>query len=347
MPTRHPLSLERFDYDLPPDLIAQTPVEPRDASRLLLVDRARAALEDRHFSDLPDLLNPGDTLVLNDTRVLPARLRGMRSSGGAVELLLLHPNGPEWIAMARPARRLRDGERIGLFDRNGQLHAHAVEVIGRVAEGFRVRLAPHVDINAFGEVPLPPYIHESIPDPERYQTVYASIPGSAAAPTAGLHFTQNLLQRCHDRGIDIAYVTLHVGLDTFAPIRSDDARAHVMHSEAFQVSAATLGALHRTRSRGGRIVAVGTTAVRTLESLENLCFPMEESSLHGTTDLYITPGHPFKHVDALITNFHLPRTTLLILVSAFAGEELTRRAYAHAIARRYRFYSFGDAMLIV
>lgn len=332
--------VDRLDYDLPERLIAQEPVEPRDASRLLVVDRATGSIDDARFSDLPDLLDPTDLVVLNTTRVLPARIRFRRSTGGAGEALLLEPRaGDTWTALVRPAARLRTGEVVeaaGLrlrIERIGEAgHAEvALEADGAVAEA----------LERAGEMPLPPYIHTTPDDPNRYQTVYAETPGSAAAPTAGLHFTAALLERLEAR-CGIARVELRVGIDTFRPLVVDDLDAHPMHSEAYSVTAAERARIDAARTDGRRVVAVGTTTVRTLETIAEPGAPDS-----GRTDLLIQPGYGFRTVGALVTNFHLPRSTLLALVMAFAGEDLTRRAYASAIEREYRFYSFGDAMLIV
>ncbi len=343
------IPLNWFDYKLPPDLIAQQPVEPRDAARLLLVDRSSGALSDRTFRDLPDLLNPGDLIVVNDTRVLPARLFARRLSGGRVELLLLDRNADGvWRAMGRPARRLRAGERLELLDSQDEVTNDGVDVVGRDAEQVLVRFDDEEAIERHGHVPLPPYIHDRLDDPERYQTVYARDPGSAAAPTAGMHFTVDVLERCRSRGVQVAPITLHVGLGTFQPIKTVDARDHEMHAEIFSVSAATVEMIRETRVSGGRVLAVGTTSVRTLETIASSVLAGGPArSLAGETRLFITPGTPFQLVDLMLTNFHLPRTTLLLLVASFAGEALMRQAYQHAIAEQYRFYSFGDAMLIV
>ncbi|MEI2617245.1 MAG: tRNA preQ1(34) S-adenosylmethionine ribosyltransferase-isomerase QueA [Thermomicrobiales bacterium] len=343
------IPLNWFDYKLPPDLIAQQPVEPRDAARLLLVDRSSGALSDRTFRDLPDLLNPGDLIVVNDTRVLPARLFARRLSGGRVELLLLDRNADGvWRAMGRPARRLRAGERLELLDSQDEVTNDGVDVVGRDAEQVLVRFDDEEAIGRHGHVPLPPYIHDRVDDPERYQTIYARDPGSAAAPTAGMHFTVDILERCRSRGVQVAPITLHVGLGTFQPIKTVDARDHQMHAEIFSVSAATVEMIRETRVSGGRVLAVGTTSVRTLETIASSVLAGGPArSLAGETRLFITPGTPFQLVDLMLTNFHLPRTTLLLLVASFAGEALMRQAYQHAIAEQYRFYSFGDAMLIV
>jgi S-adenosylmethionine:tRNA ribosyltransferase-isomerase len=308
-----------LDYELPPELVAQHPVEPRDASRLLVYRRRSGEIEHRRFAELPELLAE-ELVVLNDTRVVPARLRLRRRSGGAVELLLLErlaENGV-WEALARPSRRLRPGEQLG-----------AAELVEPLGDG---RWLVRLDGEPSGEVPLPPYIHERLDDPERYQTVFASVPGSAAAPTAGLHFTPELLSR-----LDAVRVTLHVGLDTFKPITSDSLEAHELHGERYQVGPG----VWRRIERADRVLAVGTTAVRVVETVART------GELSGRTSLYVTPGFSFLRVDALLTNFHLPRTTLLALVMAFAGIEETKELYRVAVAERYRFYSFGDAVLVL
>jgi S-adenosylmethionine:tRNA ribosyltransferase-isomerase len=309
-----------LDYRLPPELIAQHPVERRDRSRLLVHDRARGETRHRRFDDLPDELAEGTLVVVNDTRVLPARLRLERPGGGEAEVLLLERLGSNgtWEGLARPSRKLRPGQRLG-----------PVELLEPLGEGrWRLRLEGGPE----GEAPLPPYIHEPLADPERYQTVYAEHEGSAAAPTAGLHFTPELLAR-----LDVERVTLHVGLDTFRPVGADDLEEHSMHSERYEVAPE---AWERIRA-ADRVLAVGTTTVRVLESLARGAPP------RGRTDLFVTPGFEFRRVDALLTNFHLPRSTLLALVMAFAGVEETRDLYRLAIAERYRFYSFGDAMLLL
>lgn len=349
-PLSAPLPVDRFDYDLPPELIAQQPAEPRDSARLLVVSRAEHSLTDHVFRELPDLLQPGDLIVVNDTRVIPARLIARRESGGRVEFLLLsrRPDG-SWRALARPARRLRLGEALALVGHDDAVTADAVYVADREDESVIVTFADDGSIDRHGRVPLPPYIRDTSADPERYQTVYNREAGSAAAPTAGLHFTPAVMDACRARGIEFATVTLHVGLDTFQPIKTADAREHQIHSEWFEISAETLVAVAAAKRSGRRVVAVGTTSVRTLESVADAIQSQDfaTESISGPTRLYITPGYMYRVVDVMLTNFHLPRTTLLLLVSAFVGEELTRVAYEHAIRERYRFYSFGDAMLIV
>jgi S-adenosylmethionine:tRNA ribosyltransferase-isomerase len=309
---------DELDYELPQELIAQHPTDRRDASRLLVYERATGAIRHRSFAELPDELATDELVVVNDTRVVPARIRGRRASGGDAEVLLLERVGDrEWEALARPSRRLRPGERIGA--------AELVEPLG--GGRWRVRL----DGAPAGEMPLPPYIRERLDDPERYQTVYAREEGSAAAPTAGLHFTPGLLER-----LDVERVTLHVGLDTFRPLSAETLEEHALHSERYAVQTKAWARIRASP----RVLAVGTTTTRVLESLAR------GAPLEGRTDLFVTPGFEFQRVDSLLTNFHLPRSTLLALVMAFAGVEETRELYRLAIAERYRFYSFGDAMLV-
>ncbi len=348
-PAADPMPISRFDYDLPPDRIAQHPLEPRDSSKLLLVNRRTGTLSDHVFRDLPALLRPGDLLVVNDTRVLPARIHTVRQTGAMVEFLLLEPiGGGRWKALARPARRVRPGELLAVLDTNLQPTSTSIEVVGRDNAVVIIAVPDLDEVLALGEMPLPPYIHEALDDAERYQTVYSRSIGSAAAPTAGLHFTPELLDACRSQGIEIATATLHVGLDTFQPVKHEDARKHQIHAESYSVNGRTMQQIRSTRARGGRVVAVGTTSVRTLESVADaIVSSADVPELSGATSLYIMPGYQFGVVDAMITNFHLPRTTLLLLVSALAGEELIRAAYQHAINNDYRFYSFGDAMLIV
>jgi S-adenosylmethionine:tRNA ribosyltransferase-isomerase len=328
-----------LDYALPPELVAQEAVEPRDAARLLVVDRASGVLAHRHVRDLPELVRPDDLVVVNTTRVRHARLRGHRATGGAVEVLLLAPRADgAWDALARPARRLKPGEAIAIGDRL------TVRIVERAPEGgVVVRLEsddPLEDaIERAGVVPLPPYIRAEPADPGRYQTVYAERTGSAAAPTAGLHLTPELLETLRRRTAGVASVDLEIGLDTFRPVAVEDVDDHPMHAEAYRVDPAVRA---RVAAAPGRVLAVGTTTVRVLETVADPAAPDA-----GLTRLKIQPGYAFRTVGALLTNFHLPRSTLLALVMAFAGEELVRTAYAEAIRERYRFYSFGDAMLIV
>lgn len=339
-----------FDYDLPSGLIAQHPIEPRDACRLLVLDRGSGQVDHRAFRDIGEYLRPGDLLVVNDTRVLPARLKGAKlDTGGAAEVLLLrHRYGDTWECLVRPGRRLRPGAKITFGD--GVLTGLVVDVVddaGTRLVQFKTSRGTFMDaVHALGEVPLPPYITESLEDPELYQTVFASEERSAAAPTAGLHFTQALLDELTDAGVHLAKVELDIGLDTFRPVAEDDPELHRIHTEHFSVPAWTADAVNGARARGGRVVAVGTTAVRALESAWD---DESESVLpkEGPTDLYILPGYRFRVVDALVTNFHVPRSTLLLLVSAFAGRDLVMEAYRTALEERYRFLSFGDAMLIV
>ncbi|MCS6801730.1 MAG: tRNA preQ1(34) S-adenosylmethionine ribosyltransferase-isomerase QueA [Chloroflexota bacterium] len=335
------LRLADFDYELPPERIAQTPAEPRDSARLLVLDRATEAREDRTVADLPDLLRPGDCLVVNDTRVFPARLFGRRPSGGRVELLLLRKRADgRWEALARPARRIGVGETILL-----EGGARATIAAKGEAGVHIVQFDDEAAAIAAGHTPLPPYITTPLADPERYQTIFARESGSAAAPTAGLHFTPQLLERLRARGIAVATITLHIGLDTFRPVTEDDPREHKLHSEWYRVTPETAAMLNAARQSGGRIVAVGTTSVRTLETVADERGVIRASA--GETQLYILPGYRFRAVDALMTNFHLPRSTLLMLVAAFAGRDRVLAAYRHAVAAGYRFYSFGDAMLIL
>jgi S-adenosylmethionine:tRNA ribosyltransferase-isomerase len=359
------MRIDEFDYTLPPELIAQTPVEPRDSSRLLVVSRAAGTVEHTRFREIGRYLRPGDLLVANESRVLPARLFGQKvGTGGHVEVLLLRPvpqpgdDGAEprmWEGLVSPGRRVHEGTVLGFGDHGGQTYIEA-EVVARTESGARLlRFSepPRRALDVLGQMPLPPYIHEKLADPERYQTVYARAEGSAAAPTAGLHFTDRLISDLREKGVEFATVVLHVGLDTFRPVHEERVEDHPMHREWYRLPQGAADALNRARARGGRVVAVGTTSVRVLETaarLQGLGAGEREKQVQpdeGWTDLFIMPGASFGLVDALITNFHLPRTTLLLLVSAFAGRELIMKAYHEAIAERYRFYSFGDAMLIL
>ena len=341
------MRLEDFDYDLPKELIAQTPVEPRDASRLMVVERKSGAIQHRYFRDLPEFLRPGDALVVNDTRVMPARLLGHREkTGGAMEVLLLKRlSRDRWETLVKPGKKARPGERIIFGD--GLLVGTVVEptdfggrVIDFTYEGVFENL-----LDRLGQMPLPPYIHAQLSDPERYQTVYAREWGSAAAPTAGPHFTPELLERLKAQGVEIHKITLHVGLGTFRPVEVEDPTQHKMHSEFYSVSPEAAEGINAVRRRGGRLVTVGTTSVRTLETASQPDGTVVPGS--GWTDIFIYPGYRFKVVDSLITNFHLPKSTLLMLVSALAGRELIMKAYREAVEMRYRFFSFGDAMLIL
>ncbi len=330
-----------FDYDLPPELIAQTPIEPRDAARLLHLDRSTGAIEHLHFYDLPNLLHPGDVLVANESRVIPARISAHKlGSGGSVEILLLRRlDDVTWQALLR-THRVRVGLRIEV---RPDLNA---EVIAALPGGERVlRFNQPIDslLPELGVMPLPPYIHAPLADPERYQTIYSQTLGSAAAPTAGLHFTPGLMTQLHERGIEILYVTLHVGLDTFKPVESENVEQHHIHTEFMQLTPEVAVRLRAVKASGQRVIAIGTTSVRVLETAGRHGL----QAFTGDTDLFIYPGFQFRVVNGLITNFHLPRSSLLMLVSAFAGKENIDRAYAEAIARRYRFYSFGDATLML
>ena len=336
-----------FDFDLPEELIAQTPLEKRDASRLLVVDKETGAFSDQHFDQIIDQLQPGDALVMNNTRVLPARLYGIKpETGGHVELLLLkNTQGDDWEVLAKPAKRLRVGAQISFGD--GRLTATVVEELdhgGRIVrfgyEGIFLEV-----LESLGEMPLPPYIHEKLADRERYQTVYAKENGSAAAPTAGLHFTEELLEQIAAKGVKLVYLTLHVGLGTFRPVSVDSLDDHEMHSEFYSLSEAAAQILRQVKAKGGRVIAVGTTSIRTLETIGSK-FQGQIQADSGWTNIFIRPGYNWKIVDAFSTNFHLPKSTLVMLVSAFAGRSLTLEAYEHAIAERYRFFSFGDAMFI-
>ncbi|MBM4444094.1 MAG: tRNA preQ1(34) S-adenosylmethionine ribosyltransferase-isomerase QueA [Chloroflexi bacterium] len=341
-----------FDYHLPHELIAQTPAEPRDHSRLMVLHRIDGAIENRRFHELGRYLRPGDLLVLNDSRVIPARLTGRRRSGGMVEILLLRRSEPGvWEALVKPSRRVKAGETVNLIDKRRPDRAPAsVEVLGPDEEGLRiVRLDSEAVLEELGEVPLPPYVHGYQGDPERYQTVYSREKGSVAAPTAGLHFTPELLAQIRQQGIETAFVTLHVGLDSFRPLSEEDPHLHRIHREYGELSEETAARINAARARGGRAVCAGTTTARLLEQAAawNEDGDSAVKPFRGWATLFILPGHRFRLVDSLITNFHLPRSTLLMLVSAFAGKGLIDTAYEEAIREGYRFYSFGDAMLIL
>ncbi len=340
------MQVSDFDYDLPPELIAQDPIEPRDASRLLIMDRITGEIRHSVFHDLGLELNSGDMLVLNDTKVLPARLYAHKESGAAIELLLLKQVGLDiWQCLVRPGNKARPGVKLRFA-----LDSLQAEIIDTAEEGSRLIRFDHDGdfyqlLERLGTMPLPPYIKKPLQDQSRYQPVYARERGSAAAPTAGLHFTDRLLDELQDQGILIEKVLLHVGLGTFRPVKTDTVEDHVMHSEFYRVSAPTAERINKARAAGGRIIAVGTTAVRTLETVAD-----EDGILHeaeGWTQKYIYPGYRFKIVDGMITNFHLPKSTLLMLVSAFAGREHVMNAYQTAIRERYRFFSFGDACLFI
>ena len=336
-----------FDFHLPEELIAQTPLEKRDSSRLLIVDRETGQFSNQHFDNIIDQLEPGDALVMNNTRVLPARLYGTKpETGGHVELLLLkNTQGDFWEVLAKPAKRLRVGTSVSFGD--GRLTATVTEELehgGRIVRFDYQGIFLEV-LESLGEMPLPPYIHEKLEDRERYQTVYAKENGSAAAPTAGLHFTEELLDKIAAKGVKLVYLTLHVGLGTFRPVSVDNLEEHEMHSEFYSLSEEAAETLRQVKESGHRIVAVGTTSIRTLETIGSK-FNGQIQADSGWTNIFIKPGYQWKIVDAFSTNFHLPKSTLVMLVSAFAGRQLTLQAYEHAIAERYRFFSFGDAMFI-
>ena len=334
-----------FYYDLPPELIAQTPLERRDASRLLVLGRESGEIRHSTFDHLPDFLRPGDCLVMNDSRVLPARLLGTRETGGAVEVLLLRDlGGGEWECLTRPGKKTRPGTHLSFG--SGELTADVLSV----ADGGNRIIKFNYDgiflevLERLGKMPLPPYIKEELQDSERYQTVYSRELGSAAAPTAGLHFTKELLGRIADMGVRECFVTLHVGLGTFRPVKEDEIENHDMHSEFCIVPEETARVINETKAAGGRVVCVGTTSCRTVESFARPDGTMEAAS--GWTDIFISPGYKFKCMDALVTNFHLPESTLVMLVSAFSTRENILNAYAEAVREKYRFFSFGDAMFI-
>ena len=335
-----------FYFDLPEELIAQTPLERRDASRLLCLDRKTGEVSHQHFYNLVDHLREGDCLVLNDSRVLPARLYGKRETGGAVEVVLLRDLGEgKWECLTRPGKKTKPGTTL-LFGEDETLRGTVTKV---VSGGNRIISFEYTGIflevlERLGKMPLPPYIKEELQDSERYQTVYSREVGSAAAPTAGLHFTKELLQKIAERGVKICYVTLHVGLGTFRPVKEEEIEDHEMHAEFCMIPQETARLVTETKRAGGRIVAVGTTSCRTLESFANQDGTLDAKS--GWTDIFIYPGYSFRCIDALITNFHLPESTLVMLVSAFAGREHILNAYRIAVEKRYRFFSFGDAMLI-
>jgi S-adenosylmethionine:tRNA ribosyltransferase-isomerase len=340
------LKTHDFWYDLPEELIAQTPLQQRDSSRLCVLDRNSGQVSHRHFYDILDYLQPGDCLVMNDSRVLPARLLGHRPTGGAVELLLLKDLGnKQWECLAKPGRKLQKGQEVTFG--NGELTA---QITGVKDDGNRIVTFNYDGIflevlERLGKMPLPPYIKAELQDQERYQTVYSREVGSAAAPTAGLHFTKELLEKIRDKSVNTAFVTLHVGLGTFRPVKAEDILDHHMHSELCMLSAETAALLNKTKADGGRVICVGTTSCRTLESLVNDDGTFEEKS--RWTEIFIYPGYTFKAMDGLITNFHLPESTLVMLVSAFAGREHVLNAYEEAVKERYRFFSFGDAMCIL
>lgn len=341
------LSTEDFDYDLPEELIAQTPIKNRDQSRLLVLDHKTGEYTDKHFYDILDYLNPGDALVMNNSRVLPARLYGTKEdTDGHEEVLLLNNiEGDKWEVLMKPAKRAKVGTKVEFGD--GQLEAEVLEDLehgGKIIEFHYQGIFMEI-LEQLGEMPLPPYIKEKLDDPDRYQTVYAKENGSAAAPTAGLHWTKELLQKVEDKGVKLVYVTLHVGLGTFRPVTETDVDKHVMHSEFYRLDEESAKTLNDVKKNGGKIVATGTTSIRTLETIGTK-FNGEIKANSGWTDIFIKPGYQWKVVDEFITNFHLPKSTLVMLVSAFTGRENILNAYHHAVEEKYRFFSFGDAMFI-
>ncbi|MCL2194689.1 MAG: tRNA preQ1(34) S-adenosylmethionine ribosyltransferase-isomerase QueA [Oscillospiraceae bacterium] len=339
-----------FYYDLPEQLIAQTPIEPRDSSRMMVLHRDSEQIDHKIFRDIADVLQPGDCLILNNTKVLPARLYGISETGARVEFLLLNQlderDSPIWECLAGPGKRAKEGSKFSFGE--GILHGEVIEVRedgNRVVRFTYDAPSFYAVLDQIGEMPLPHYITEELEDPDRYNTVYAEHAGSAAAPTAGLHFTPELLQRIEDSGVKLGYVTLHVGLGTFRPVKSENIADHVMHAEHYAMPADTAEMIRETKARGGRVIAVGTTCVRTLESVMAQHGSMK--ACEGWTDIFIYPGFEFRGLDGLLTNFHLPESTLIMLVSAIYGHEKTMHAYRTAVAEEYRFYSFGDCMLII
>lgn len=336
-----------FYYDLPEELIAQTPLEPRDSSRLMVLHKKTGKIEHKHFYDILDYLNEGDCLIMNDSRVLPARIYGVKDETNAnVEFLLLNCiEGKKWEALAKPGKRAKIGTSFSFGD--GLMHCKVIDILddgNRILE-FECEGSFYENLDKLGQMPLPPYIHEKLKDKERYQTVYSREIGSAAAPTAGLHFTKELMKKAEEKGVKIGFVTLHVGLGTFRPVKVDDVTKHKMHSEHYDMSEETAALINETHRNGGRVFCVGTTSCRTVESVAKREGKIKASD--GMTDIFIYPGFEFKAMDGLITNFHLPESTLIMLVSAFAGYDNIMNAYNTAVAEKYRFFSFGDAMLIV
>ena len=340
------MTTEDLDFALPKELIAQTPLEKRDTSRLLVLDKQTGEITHRHFTDIISYMEKGDTLVLNDTKVIPARLYGVKEETGAViEILMLQDKGSNvWECLVKPAKRIKEGTVVSFG--NGKLKAICTGVFDEGIRHFKLVYSGilYEILDELGEMPLPPYIHEKLENNDRYQTVYAKNIGSAAAPTAGLHFTEELLDKIKEKGINIAYITLHVGLGTFRPVSVSDVTNHKMHSEYYMMSKETALLLNETKSRGHKIISVGTTTTRTLETIMSLYGTFKECS--GFTDIFIYPGYEFKGIDYLITNFHLPKSTLVMLVSALAGKDNIMKAYNEAIKEKYRFFSFGDSMLI-
>jgi len=341
------LDIEAFDYHLPEALIAQTPLKNRDESRLLVLGRQTGDIEHKHFKDVIDYLDKGDTLVLNDTRVMPARLFGLKEETGAkVEMLMLTQiSGNDWEVLLKPAKRIKVGNKLTFGD--GKIVAECIEELNQGGRIMRLHYEGILQerLDELGEMPLPPYIKERLDDQDRYQTVYAKASGSAAAPTAGLHFTDELLNRIKAKGINIAFITLHVGLGTFRPVSVDNIDDHEMHSEYYQMDQETAELLNETKSKGHRVISVGTTSTRTLETIMQTNEVFKAQS--GWTDIFIFPGYTFKAIDGLITNFHLPKSTLVMLVSAFSSRDYILNAYQQAVKSEYRFFSFGDAMLII
>ena len=341
------MKLDDFDYELPEELIAQTPLKDRSASKFLVLDRNTGSIEHRHFKDLVNYLNKGDTLVLNDTKVIPARLIGEKTDTKAVieVLLLKNVEGNVWESLTKPAKRVKVGTIVSFGD--GSLKAKCIELGEEGIRKFELIYdgVLYEILDKLGTMPLPPYIHEKLEDQNRYQTVYAKNEGSAAAPTAGLHFTKELMKELEEKGINIAYVTLHVGLGTFRPVNTENILEHHMHSEYYEISKETCDIINKTKKSGNRLVVVGTTSVRVLETVATKFGELKEDS--GWTDIFIYPGYKFKVVDNLITNFHLPKSTLVMLVSALAGRENILNAYKEAIKNEYRFFSFGDSMFII
>lgn len=339
-----------FDYKLPEEFIAQTPIEPRDHSRLLVLNRKDGSITHRHFYDIIDYLLPGDVMVFNDSRVIPARIKGKRAgSGGAVEILLLRRLGNKvWETLVKPAKRLNIGSEVEVSSKDGTGTPVIARITAVAGEGIRtINFSDEERLLAAGEMPLPPYIHTHLENSERYQTVYAKVVGSAAAPTAGLHFTPALLSRIQNKGVRCLFTTLHVGLDTFRPVTEDDPLKHTIYLEYGIAGCDVAEELTRARREGRRIICVGTTSVRLIEQVALNSKTDEAKPFRDWVSLFILPGHRFRMVDAMITNFHLPRSTLLMLVTAFTGKELISKAYQEAIEQKYRFYSFGDAMLIL
>ncbi len=341
------MNVEEFDYDLPESLIAQTPLKDRDQSRLLVLGRNSGNIEHKHFKDVINYLETGDTLVLNDTRVMPARLFGLKEETGAkVEMLMLtRIENNDWEVLLKPAKRIKVGNKLSFGE--GKIIAECIEELDQGGRIMRLHYEGILEerLNELGEMPLPPYIKERLDDPDRYQTVYAKESGSAAAPTAGLHFTDALLDEIRAKGINIAFITLHVGLGTFRPVSVEDINDHEMHSEYYQMTQETANLLNQTKKEGHRIISVGTTSTRTLETIRRDY--NEFVAVSGWTDIFIYPGFTYKAIDGLITNFHLPKSTLVMLVSAFSSRENILNAYKEAVKLEYRFFSFGDAMLII